>query len=539
VRIHPVLSAAGLGVLLACPQESSSPGKADGEGCTAAVQCRSGLCFEGACASSLPPSPACPSPPGTPTIVAGATLDPGDPGLGVCVTPVRDPVATMGFVDLGTHTIGQTVQFDVPAGTRSFTILSQVVPGTAEEFVVFQGFLIPNSVVPSNVREPNGTLFYSDLEPLPQVGLYSDVTGVLAYYGGLSAISGAFTVPNTSAALDLDLTTGALPSGTWSFLVNDFSLECLSVPGCSTGPAAGQYRIQVVMEPRPFTSTGMLDLEVYLATDPASLLPNAAAAASDPQFARWVKSLGAYYAKAGICLGTVTVHDLPTWAKSRFAPSGVVDVSGSGQGLPPSSTPLGCDDLSQLFTLGLAPSQAVHLFFADELVDRSVAAGFTVLGVDGSIPGPSGVPGTVNGGAVVGVFDLFGAEASPGACSAAGAPNVSTCGTDILALVSAHEAGHWLGLYHTTELDGTLFDPLTDTGTCACLACAPFALRSRCAERNAFGTPTVMFNSFCIDRKPRCGGGDNLMFWLFDERYSLGRISRQQADVMRRNPAVQ
>jgi hypothetical protein len=539
VRVLPVLSAAGVVALLGCPHESSSPGKADGEPCTAAIQCRSALCFEGACASSTPPSAACPSPPGAPTIVAGATFDPGARAPGSCVTTVRDPLAAMGFVDLGTHTVGQTVTFDVPPGTRSFSILSQEVPGTAEQFVLFQGFLIPNSVVPSNIREPGGALFYSDLDPLPHVGLYNDVTGVLAYYGGLTVISGAFTVPNTSAALDLDLTAGSLPSGTWSFLVNDFSLECLSVPGCSTGTPAGQYHIQVVMETRPFASTGKLDVEVYLATDPSSVLPSAAFAASDAQFARWVKSFGAYYAKAGICLGTVTVHDLPAWAKALYAPSGVLDVSGSGQGVPPANTPPGCDDLSQLFTLGLAPSQAVHLFFADELVDRGVTAGFTVLGVDGSIPGPSGVPGTVNGGAVVGVFDLLGAERSPGACSAGGPPNVSTCGTDVLALVSAHEAGHWLGLYHTTELDGTVFDPLTDTETCACLACAPFALRSRCAERNPFGTPTVMSSSFCIDRKPRCGGGDNLMFWLFDERFSTGEISRQQGDVMRRNPAVQ
>jgi hypothetical protein len=538
VRLHPVLAAAGLGALLGCPHDRSSSGKADGEPCTAAVQCQSNLCFLGACASSTPPSPACPSPPGTPTIQAGAAISATDPGA-VCITPIRAPVASMGFLDLGTHTIGETLQFDVPLGTRSFTILSQEVPGTAEPIVIFQGFAIPNSVVPSNVREPSGALFYSDLDPLPQVGLYSDVTGVLAYYGGLSAIAGAFTVPNTSASLDLDLTAGSLPSGKWSFLVNDFSLECRSIVGCSTGVSDGQYDIQVVMDTRPFYSTATLDLEVYLATDPAGLLPNAAAAAADPQFARWVQNFGAYYAKAGICLGKVTVHDLPSWAEQRYYPGGRLDVSGSGQGLPPNQTAPGCDDLSQLFTLGLAPSQAVHLFFADELVDSTIGAGFTVLGVDGSIPGPSGMPGTVNGGAVVGVFDLLGAEASPGACSAGGAPNVSGCGTDVLALVSAHEAGHWLGLYHTTEFEGTVFDPLSDTETCACLACAPFALRVRCAERNPFGTPMPVLSSYCLGRKPRCGGGSNLMFWLFDERFSIGEISRQQGDVMRRNPAVQ
>ncbi len=88
------------------------------------------------------------------------------------------------------------------------------------------------------------------------------------------------------------------------------------------------------------------------------------------------------------------------------------------------------------------------------------------------------------------------------------------------------------------ELEGTVFDPLSDTEACACLACAPFALRGACAERNPFGIPTVMTNSLCVDRKPRCGGGRNLMFWLFDPRFSVGDLSRQQGDVMRRNPAV-
>lgn len=537
MRVHPVFPAAGLAFLLACNPDGSSSGKADGEPCAAGVECRSGLCFEAKCASSTPPSASC-TPPGTPTIVNGGTITATAPPPGACVTAVRDPVAGLGFVDLGEHTVGEQLSFTVPAGTTGFTIFLQQVPGSTVPVIVYNGYAFANGTVPTNVREPDGSLFYSDLEPLPQSGLYDDPTRTLAYYSFLSPISTAFTVPNTALSLDRDLTAGQLPPGTWTFTVNDYAFECLSVDGCTNGSSTGRYHVHVLATPAPFVSTGTMNLEVYLATDAGSLLPNAAAAVANPQFTRWVRSFGTYYAKAGICLGTVTVHDLPDWAKARYAPGGIVDVSGGGQGLPPSQTLPGCDDLSQLFTVGLAQSRAVHIFFADELVDSTSAPGLTVLGVDGSIPGPSGVPGTVNGGAVVGVFDMLGVETAAGACSASGGPNVSACGTDVLALVTAHEAGHWLGLYHTTEFTGTLFDPLSDTDTCACLACAPYVLRSSCAERSASSSPTMMLNSYCSGRRPRCGGGQNLMFWLFDERYAVGDISRQQGDVMRRNPAV-
>lgn len=546
MRAHPILATASLAVLACHNGSSGTSGKADGEPCSTATECRSALCFVGKCESTESPPVECVTPPA----VAGVAIDVPQPTG--CVLPVQAAVGDPPFIDLGEHRVGETLSFDVPSNTTSFSIVMQAVsaptvPGGTPppSFITFQGFGIPNSVVPTNVVDPTGALYYSDTDPLPRVGPYADATQVLAYYGGLSPISGAFTVPNTTKALDLALTAGQLPAGTWTFQVNDFALECLSVAGCSVPPpssgSTSAYRVQVVTETRPFTSSGNLDVEVYLATSTTAELASASAAVADPQFQRWVQSYSAYLAKGGVCVRNVTVHDLPSWVTQNangYAPGGVLDVSGLGQGQPANP---GCDDLSQLFTLGLAQNRAVHLFMADALVDQTLG-GFTVLGVDGSIPGPSGVPGTINGGAVVGVFPgpggLFGRERSAGACSAPGGPNVAQCGTDALALVSAHETGHWLGLYHTTEADGTVFDPLSDTGTCACLQCAPFPLRSRCAERNATGQPTFMLSSYCTGQHPRCGGGRNLMFWLFDPRLASGETSRQQGDVMRRNPAV-
>jgi hypothetical protein len=110
----------------------------------------------------------------------------------------------------------------------------------------------------------------------------------------------------------------------------------------------------------------------------------------------------------------------------------------------------------------------------------------------------------------------------------------------VTAYIIAHEAGHFLGLYHVTEAEGTLFDPLNDTATCACSACATPVTRAQCAD----ATPSPvrarqMGFSDCNRDQTGCGGATNLMFWTLDIPDSVGLLTEQQASVLRANPLVQ
>jgi hypothetical protein len=85
-----------------------------------------------------------------------------------------------------------------------------------------------------------------------------------------------------------------------------------------------------------------------------------------------------------------------------------------------------------------------------------------------------------------------------------------------VALTMAHEAGHYLGLFHTTEAEATLFDPLDDTPQC-----------ERARDDNGDG---LLDYGEC-----RGAGAENLMFWAAGK---VEDLSPHQGFVMRRNPGL-
>ena len=425
--------------------------------------------------------------------------------------------------------VGRTITFTVPPGTGTISILSQgITSGSLQvsggtqppDTISFQGSPISNSVVPTLLKDPNGRTIYDDDPPTQPP---ADPSGMEAFYGGFSAWTGMMTVPNAAPLLAHTALQGGLTPGTWQFNVNDFALECTnpahaSVCG-SSGNRTSVYDIQVLLKPGIAPATGTVDLAFYVVFGNATTT-NANSVIADPSFTRMVRSLAQLYAAVGICLGKVTVYDVPSWARTRFggALNAVDDRA--------------CGDLGQLFTLS-APGNQINLFLVNgfkNAADQTI----NVVGVDGTIPGPSTVGGTISSGAAVNGSDL---DAQAAFCGSVFDP--LGCGADEVAYIAAHEGGHYLGLYHTTEQYGDSFDPLSDTKTCACTSCVPQNMQASCASNRPAGTPVQVTNNYCVSTNttPPCGGGDNMMFWLLRPE-SRAALTPQQGQVMRANPLV-
>jgi hypothetical protein len=442
------------------------------------------------------------------TLINGGVVGPATQPTG-CQKPVVNASFAGAQVQvLGPLPVTRTpINFNVPPGTGTISILQQVVDGGTPDTLTIRGQAFPNAAVPFQLLGPDGGVFYDDdVQPANDL---STMEVALAQ----EAATATMILPNTTQALAHE--DGGYPAGAWSMIVNDIAFECAlgdsTTAGCVGGTKGQQYDIQIVTKPVA-GATGTIDLGLYLVSD--SWTAASAIADSTGVWTRALDTIKGIYARGGICLGKVTFYDVPAWAKAVYA-TGV----NAGDGSP-------CGLLDQMFTLS-QPGGAIPIFFVDDIQAATSTTnknGGTIVGIDGAIPGPAGAGGTVHSGALVNVSNISSKNAT---CNGA-APAYSSCGPDVVGYIIAHEAGHYLGLFHTSESDGTLFDPIGDTPQCA-----------PSCNKNAT-TDSILSGSECNDDSSTtasCGGASNTMFWLISPQ-AQALISPQQARILRANPAV-
>ena len=149
------------------------------------------------------------------------------------------------------------------------------------------------------------------------------------------------------------------------------------------------------------------------------------------------------YAKAGVKLGKVRYFDITGADAQRF------------------SVIRSDDEVSELTTLSKRPGDtrddvlSLNIFFV-----RAFAMGGGAIGVSLGLPGPSGLHSTPASG-VVFTSEFIGNQVRDGSTGQ------RVDGNRYTGIVMAHEVGHYLGLFHTTETNGSSLEPLMDTPQCA------------------------------------------------------------------------
>ena len=179
-----------------------------------------------------------------------------------------------------------------------------------------------------------------------------------------------------------------------------------------------------------------IDVNIYLVD-----LPNvtASSAATDTNLTQMINRVDALYNQVGISLGEVRYYDVPAEAAQNY---GVIQSE---------------SDVSNLVSYSDAPGpSADDAVSANVFIVRQFAMG-GALGISLGIPGIVGLHGSgISGVALTGEY--------------LGRNLQSGNGNWYTANIFAHELGHYLGLFHTSEQNGQMHDPVSDTPECTNLS---------------------------------------------------------------------
>ena len=231
-----------------------------------------------------------------------------------------------------------------------------------------------------------------------------------------------------------------------------------------------------------------LDLNVFYL---GALTLQADTARGPELFARALDELDSIFEPAGIFVGEVRFIVVPGQLPTRGSGLPGREVSAGFRNLVSQYQVL--PELPELFRLSAGASNSALDVFC--VADIAAAGGAEVGGIAGGTPVAFGMHGTAGSGIALAVDRWLTRQDPVG-----------------LGHALAHEVGHALGLFHTTEVNGLVIDPLPDTPTCPL---------SRDVDRNG-----------SLDAAECAAlGGDNLMFPTTD---GGSRLSPEQIAVLQR-----
>lgn len=261
--------------------------------------------------------------------------------------------------------------------------------------------------------------------------------------------------PVEVASITMPISEATIPSG-----------GCLALDPVVYADHAGETGSLHIVTRRGAAAASILDVNVFVVGDTAI---------SDADVDAALTHMSEVYEGGGTAaIGDVTISTID-W------PSGYVDAEGEEAAALRAAT-------------ATDRPNAVNLLLVQDFNEVGT------LGIAAGIPGPNGIPGTAASGVMVSVDTHLDGDGE-------------TLLTDLMGETMAHEVGHQLGLFHTTEDTGTEHDPIGDTPECD-------------VEYDLDGDGEL------TAEECEAAGGRNFMFWTSAE-FAQFEMSPIQAMVLR------